>query len=146
MKLRINKRIISLWLIMLLFQVITYCFNKFSGAWNFKASIYYNLFWSIHFCSLVAIFIVLFINKKTYRVIVPIILFIWFVIFYFQFNPIDTSTYPRDIKTLDSNGQLKQVLRKQQNMLTLEIKTDIVWVEDKFIFRRIIKKVNNSSL
>lgn len=139
MRIKIKKPIIIIWLIVLLIQILTNCFNRFSGDWYFKAPLYYNLFWSIHFCSIVALFIVPFLTKRTYKFLVILLIIIWFPIIYLQFNPIDTSTFPRDLKLIDNHDDYTQVIRERQNMKTLRFETDTVWVEDKFIFRRIIK-------
>jgi hypothetical protein len=69
---------------------------------------------------------------------VILLIIIWFPIIYLQFNPIDTSTFPRDLKLIDNHDDYTQVIRERQNMKTLRFETDTVWVEDKFIFRRII--------
>lgn len=138
MRIKIKKPIIIIWLIVLLIQILTNCFNRFSGDWYFKAPLYYNLFWSIHFCSIVALFIVPFLTKRTYKFLVILLIIIWFPIIYLQFNPIDTSTFPRDLKLIDNHDDYTQVIRERQNMKTLRFETDTVWVEDKFIFRRII--------
>jgi len=139
MRIRIKKQIIVIWVIVLFIQIITNSFIRFSGEWDFKSPFYYNLFWSIHFCTLVAIFIVPFLTKKTYIALGILVAIIWFLIVTLQFNPIDTSTYPKDVKVIDTQNSFKYIIRERQNMKTLQFKTDTVWVEDKFIFRRIIK-------
>jgi hypothetical protein len=139
MRIKIKRQIVVLWLIIATIQILTNSFNIFSGEWNFNTPLYYNLFWSIYFCSLVTLFIVPFLNKKTYKFLVVLLITIWFPIIYLQFNPIDTSTFPGDIKVVNNQGVYKQVIRENQNMKTLQFETDTVWVEDKFIFRRIIK-------
>ncbi|SFU37455.1 hypothetical protein SAMN05216480_10236 [Pustulibacterium marinum] len=86
-----------------------------------------------------ALFVIPFLNKKTYKALTVLFLVICIPIVFFQFNPIDTSTFPNDVKVLKVQGSYQQVVREQQNMKTLMEERDTVWVEDRFIFRRILK-------
>ncbi len=139
MKIHFKKQVVILWLIVLFVQILTNGFHLFSGKWYFKSSLWANLFWSVHFCSLVALFIIPFLHQKTYKALTVLALLIWSPIVFFQFNPIDTSTFPNDVKVLEKKEAYKQVVREQQNMKTLMVERDTVWVEDQFIFRRILK-------
>ncbi|MDM1524282.1 hypothetical protein HX088_13585 [Empedobacter sp. 225-1] len=65
-----------------------------------------------------------------------------YLIFYLQFNPIDTNKYPTDIKILKVKGNEKTVIREKHKGISNQIIKDTVTVQDIVIFRKIISKNN----
>jgi hypothetical protein len=118
--------------------VITFAFILFSNGWNFNAPVYYNFFWAIHYSSIVGLILCLSTIKipKLRKTAIILSCVISFLIFKFQFNPIDTYEYPHDIKTMNENSEYKIVVRQGKSGKTNEIKIDTVKVVDRFIFRK----------
>ncbi len=120
--------------------MLTYAFIWFSDGWKFIAPIYYNLFWSVHYSSIVMSIICLATIKvpdiRLFGIVLGII--ISMPIFFLTFNPIDRYDYPHDIKILDQTSEYKTVVRQTKSGKTNQIKIDTVKVIDEFIFRKLI--------
>jgi hypothetical protein len=121
---------------------ISYLLMYLFRNWSLNKSLYFNLFWSIHFCLFIGVIVFFIIHKI--QILKPLcivlMLAIWSIIFYFQFNPIDTYTYPDDIKTLSEKDSKKVVVREYKNAVTNRKIIDTVTVIDKFIFRQVLIK------
>ena|SRR5690606_3444733 len=108
--------------------------------WNFTKPIFYNVFWSVHF-SLITVLITMFLilKLKSKSILITLCFAICLSIFYFQFNPIDSEEYPHDVKILSSSGDIKLIVRERKDGKTNNIRTDTMYVKDKFIFRKVIR-------
>lgn len=121
---------------------LNFIFILFFKEWNFTKPVYYNIFWAIHFCSIISV-IIFFIIVKYKKSKIGLLIFlslIWIAIFIGQLNPIDTYEYPHDIKIISENGNEKTVVRESRSGKTNEIEVDTVKVLDKFIFRKLVRK------
>lgn len=136
---KIIRRLIALFLtIIALNFVFIYGFKE----WHFTKPVFYNLFWAIHFCS-IASSMILFLILKNPNLKIGLSLFlvlVWVILFYGQFNPIDTYEYPHDIKVISENGNEKRIITQAKSGKTNEIKRDTITVIDRGIFRKRIEK------
>lgn len=137
-------RILTVFKIILFFIVImTTIKSILYSEWTFTNRLNYNLFWALHYSSFILLlFLVLigFLKSKILKIIFLILsIILTFLIFEIQFNPIDTSKYPIDIKILSFTKDEKIIARERKNGKTENIIYDTVKVNDVFIFRKIIK-------
>lgn len=137
-----TKIFISLFYLCLFILASDYLFIFLFKEWKFTKPLYYNLFWALHYCSMIGIVTFLIVAKyRKLRVgCLTILGLICFIIFQFQFHPIDTYEYPHDVKVITENGNEKIVVREAKSGKTNGIKVDTVKVVDKFIFRKLLKK------
>jgi len=138
MKRKLNLGIMTSSLVLL---TITGLKKFFFPDWTFTSPEVYNSYYSISFCSMVGLLgSAIVIWKKNWLVVELIItLSICSLIFYGQFNPIDTTTFPRDKTILAQQADTKLVIVEYKNCKTNQVYQDTLKVYDKWIFRKIEK-------
>ena len=136
------KRFTIIWGIVLLTEILSGYFFSSITFINGGLIITNRIIGYLAFSSFILCLILLLNEKKNIVIISSILLSIIFLFnSYAEIFPIDTTTQPVDITTLqlDKNGN-KLVIQEFKNVETNEIIQDTVLVKDYFIFRRIINR------
>ena len=104
--------------------ILDYIFILFFEKWKFTKPVYYNSFWALHYCSMLGVitFILVYKFKKLRVGCLSIFCLICFIIYFLQFNPIDTYEYPHDVKIISEKDDKKIVVRNAKSGKTNEVK------------------------
>lgn len=136
----------GLWLTIIFAGIllIEFLFAKFYTGWTFiKGSfvIANNIISYLSFFGLVFFTVFTFKPKSSATIALGLIALLLFsVLTYFEFNPIDTTTKPTDIKTISIQADGKKlIVRQYKNAKTNAKIVDTVLVKDVYIFRQIFK-------
>jgi len=136
MKRKLNLGIL---IICLFLFVLTSIKSYFFSDWTFISPEIYNSFYSLHFCSFIGLIgstIVLW-KRNWFIAELTVTTLICAIVTYGQFNPIDTTTFPRDKRVLNQGENSKLVMVEYKNCKTNRVYQDTLLVDDKWVFRRI---------
>ncbi len=136
--------IISLTLFFGIISITEFIFFNCFQTWTFNQNFLIlsnQLFSTFSNCSFIFCLFLIFIKNKfiLYSVGVLLVLFFLFNTI-LTINPIDTTTLPIDINTIEKLGtDKKRIIREYKNAKTNEKIIDTVIVKDIYIFRKICK-------